>query len=435
MRPPVGAPRSAWTSGAGPRYGPAVAPVADSLADPVADPFAPARLGPLTLRNRVIKAATFEGCTPQRLVTDELIAFHRRVAAGGVGMSTVAYCAVSPEGGTDGRQIVLRDEAVPGLRRLTDAIHAEGAAAAAQLGHAGPVANPAGTSLPSLAPTRMFSPLRLRFTRAATADDIARITADFVRGARVAVEGGFDALELHLGHNYLLSAFLSPKLNTRTDRWGGSLENRARFPRQVVRAIRDAVGAGVAVTAKLNMADGVPGGLWLDESVTVARWLEADGALDALELTGGSSLANPMYLFRGEAPIREMAAVMPPAVRLAFRAVAGRMMPEYPFEEAFFLPYARQFRAALRMPLILLGGINRRDTIHRALAEGFAFVAMARALLREPDLIARMQAGRAAESLCIHCNKCMPTIYSGTRCVLVGPDVAPTAPASPPPAS
>jgi 2,4-dienoyl-CoA reductase-like NADH-dependent reductase (Old Yellow Enzyme family) len=384
-----------------------------------AEPFAPAKLGPVTLRNRIIKAATFEGLTPQRLVTDDLIRFHRAVAAGGVAMSTVAYCAVSPEGGTDGRQILLREEALPGLRRLTDAIHAEGAAAAAQLGHAGPVANPAGTALPTLAPSRTFSPLRLRFTRALSADDIARITDDFARAARIAVDGGFDALEIHLGHNYLLSAFLSPKLNRRVDRWGGSLENRARFPRQVVRAVREAAGGRVAVTAKLNMADGVPGGLWLDESLAFARLLEEDGALDALELTGGSSLANPMYLFRGEAPIREMAAVMPPAVRLMFRAVAWRMMPEYPFEEAFFLPYARQFRAALRMPLIRLGGINRLDTVERALGEGFAFVAMARALLREPDLVARMQAGSARESLCIHCNKCMPTIYSGTRCVLV----------------
>jgi 2,4-dienoyl-CoA reductase-like NADH-dependent reductase (Old Yellow Enzyme family) len=396
------------------------------------EPFSPARLGPLTLRNCTVKAATFEGLTPQRLVTDELVAFHRRVAAGGVGMSTVAYCAVSPEGGTDGRQILLRDQAVAGLRRLTDAIHAEGAAAAAQLGHAGPVANPAGTALPSLSPSRMFSPLRMRFTRAVTADDIARITADFARSARVAVAGGFDALEIHLGHNYLLSAFLSPKLNTRTDGWGGCLENRARFPRQVVRAVRDAVGDRVAVTAKLNMADGVPGGFWLDESLAFARLLERDGALDALELTGGSSLANPMYLFRGEAPIREMAAVMPPPVRLMFRAVARRMMPEYPFEEAFFLPYARQFRAALKLPLILLGGITRLDTVERALAEGFSLVAMARALLREPDLIGRMRSGAATESLCVHCNKCVPTIYSGTRCVLVPPATAEQPPADRP---
>lgn len=387
---------------------------------PAPDPFAPATLGPLRLRNRIIKAATFEGRTRDQVVTEELIRFHRRFAAGGVGLCTVAYCAVSPDGGTDGHQIVLRDTAIPGLRRLTDAIHAEGAAAAAQLGHAGPVANPPQKRVPILAPSRSLSPLRLRFTHALTADDIARVTAEFARGAQVAVEGGFDAVEIHLGHNYLLSAFLSPKLNRRTDQWGGGLENRARFPRQVVRAVREAVGGRVAVTAKINMADGVPGGLWLEDSLAFAHLLEQDGALDALELTGGSSLANPMYLFRGEAPIEEMAAVMPsPAVRLMFRIVAPRMMPAYPFEEAFFLPYARQFRAALRTPLILLGGITRRDTIERAMAEGFEFVAMARALLREPDLIARMQAGTARESLCVHCNKCMPTIFTRTHCVLV----------------
>jgi 2,4-dienoyl-CoA reductase-like NADH-dependent reductase (Old Yellow Enzyme family) len=173
------------------------------------------------------------------------------------------------------------------------------------------------------------------------------------------------------------------------------------------------------VTAKLNMADGVPGGLWLDDSVQVARLLEADGALDALTLTGGSSLANPMYLFRGEAPRQEFAATLPRALRLGFRVMGRRFMPDYPFEEAFFLPYARQFRAALDMPLVLLGGVNELSTVEQALAEGFSFVAMARALLREPDLVSKMEAGTSGASLCIHCNKCMPTIYSGTRCVLV----------------
>ena len=383
--------------------------------------FAPATLGPVTLRNRVIKAATFEGRTRKQVVTDELIEFHRRFAAGGVGMSTVAYCAVSPEGSTDGRTIVLRPEAVPGLRRLTDAIHEEGAAASAQIGHAGPVASPRATGHPALGPTRIFVPLAMRRTKAVTEADIERITAQFADGARLAVEAGFDAVEIHLGHNYLLSAFLSPKLNTRDDQWGGSVENRSRFPRRVVRAVREAVGSSVAVLAKLNMADGVPGGLWLDESVQVAKLLEDDGCLDALELTGGSSLANPMYLFRGEAPVEEMAATMPRYVRPGFRLMSARFMPAYPFEEAYFLPYARQFRAELEMPLVLLGGITRLETMEQALAEGFSFVAMARALLREPDLLLRMQQGKADESLCVHCNKCMPTIYRGTRCVLVAP--------------
>jgi 2,4-dienoyl-CoA reductase-like NADH-dependent reductase (Old Yellow Enzyme family) len=387
---------------------------------PGARPFETAQLGPITLRNRIVKAATFEGRSPRRVVTDDLIEFHRRFAAGGVGMTTVAYCAVTRAGSTDGHQLTLDNpEIVPGLRDLTDAIHSEGAAASAQLGHAGPVANPAGTKHPSIAPSRVFSPLGMRRTQEATSDELASITRQFAHGARVLVDGGFDAIEIHLGHNYLLSAFLSPKLNRRRDAFGGDLEHRARFPREVVRAVRDSAGDRVAVTAKLNMADGVEDGLWLDESIQVAQWLEADGALDALTLTGGSSFENPMYLFRGDAPIQEMAATFPRALRPGFKLLAGRFFRTYPFEEAYFLPYARQFRAALQMPLVLLGGIDRLSTVERALAEGFELVQMARALLREPDLVQRMQQDADYESLCVHCNKCMPTIYRGTRCVLV----------------
>src|SRR5205085_3356055 len=375
----------------------------------VPDPFAPAQLGPVTLRNRVVKAATFEGATREHVVTDRLIEFHRRVAAGGVGMTTVAYCAVSPDGCGTPNEIILSQEAVPGLQKLADVVHGEGAAVAAQIGHAGAVA--AATGHRGLSPSPVFSPLAMKRTRAVTPEDIARITQDFGRAARIVADGGFDAVEVHLGHGYLPSEFLSPKLNRRTDQWGGSLENRARFPRAIVRGVRDAVGDRLAVTAKLNMTDGVPGGLWVDESIEVARMLEADGALDAIELTGGSSLQNPMYLFRGEAPVREMAATMPGVLGLGFRLFGRRFLPEYPFEEAYFLPYARQFREALQMPLILLGGINRLETVHRAMAEGFEFVAMGRALLREPDLVDKLASGASVEGLCIHCNKCMPTIY------------------------
>ncbi len=386
------------------------------------DPLAEARLGPVTLRNRIIKAATFEGVTPDALVTPELVEYHRVVAAGGVGMSTVAYLAVAPEGRTHAECIWLRPEAVAGLRRLTDAIHDEGAAASAQIGHAGPVANSRSNKAPSVAPTRRFNPLAMRMIRAATDADIARITNDFARAARLAAGSGFDAIEIHLGHNYLLSAFLSPGLNKRTDRWGGSLENRARFGRQAVQAVRAAVGDRLAVIAKINMNDGMPGGLKDDESLEVARMLQADGALDALELTGGSSFGNPMYLFRGEAPREEFAATLPQPARLGFKLAGAKLMPDYPFEEAYFLPKARRFLEALDIPLLLLGGINRLDTVRSAVDEGFAFVAMARALLRQPDLVNRWQAGTADAGNCIHCNRCMPTIYSGTRCVLDHPE-------------
>ncbi|MFJ9677465.1 NADH:flavin oxidoreductase [Streptomyces sp. NPDC101194] len=392
------------------------------------DPFAPARLGPLTLRNRVIKSATFEGVTPEGLVTDELIAYHRRPAAGGVGMTTVAYCAVSPEGRTERHQIWMRPEAVPGLRRLTDAVHREGAAVSAQIGHAGPVADARSNRLPALAPGRFLSPLGMRMTRAATAEDIARVIRAHAAAARIAVESGFDAVEMHFGHNYLASSFLSRRLNHRDDAYGGSLANRAEVALGIARAVRDEVGDTIAVTAKLNMDDGVPGGFWLDESLQVARRLQEEGTVDALELTAGSSLLNPMYLFRGEAPLSEFAAVFPRPMRLGIRLAGRRFLHAYPYEEAFLLPSARQFRAALSLPLILLGGITRRATVERAMAEGFEYVAMARALLREPDLVNRMAEDRDVRSLCIHCNKCMPTIYTGTHCPLVGPLAGPPAP-------
>jgi 2,4-dienoyl-CoA reductase-like NADH-dependent reductase (Old Yellow Enzyme family) len=255
--------------------------------------------------------------------------------------------------------------------------------------------------------------------RGATTAQLARVVDDFRRATRVAIASGFDAVEVHLGHGYLLSSFLSPNLNRRSDRYGGDLEGRSRFPREVVRAVREEAGDRLAVLAKLNMADGVPGGLWLDEAVEVARMLEADGALDAIELSGGSSFLNAMYFFRGEVPLRDIAATRPTATRPFVRIVGPRLFPSYPFEEAFFLPYARQVRAAVGLPLVLLGGVNRLDTVQRGLDEGFELVAMARALLRQPDLVERMRTGTATEGLCVHCNKCTPTIYSGTRCVLV----------------
>jgi 2,4-dienoyl-CoA reductase-like NADH-dependent reductase (Old Yellow Enzyme family) len=387
--------------------------------------FAPARLGPLTLRNRIVKAATFEGVMPKGAVSEDLIAFHRRVAAGGAALTTVAYCAVSPGGRVQRHTLVMRDEIVPDLQRLTDAVHAEGALASAQIGHAGLVANVRSNGVPTLAPTTRFSAPAMARVKAATREQLDEVVEQFQQAALVAERAGFDAVEVHLGHNYLLSSFLSPNLNKRTDDLGGSLENRARYPRQVVAAVKEAVGDRMAVLAKLNMADGVDKGLWVDESLRVAQWLEADGHLDAIELTGGSSLLNGMYFFRGDVPMDEFIAAQPKVVGLGLRVMGHRIFPELPYEEGFFLPMARQFRAELKMPLVLLGGINHRATIDQAMAEGFDFVAMARALLREPGLPNRLAADEAGTGLCIHCNKCLPTIYSGTRCVLVDdPDAA-----------
>lgn len=385
------------------------------------DVFNPAKLGPLTLRNRVIKAATFEARTPDALVTDDLIEYHRLPAAGGVAMTTVAYCAVSPGGRTGGNQIWMRPHAVPGLRRLTEAIHAEGAAISAQIGHAGPVADARSNQATALAPVRFFNPIAMRFAQKATREDIDDVLAAHAHAARLAVDAGFDAVEIHLGHNYLASAFLSPLLNRRDDEFGGSLQNRAKVARGLVMAVRRAVRQQVAVTAKLNMTDGIRGGITVDEALTTARWLQDDGGLDAIELTAGSSLVNPMYLFRGDAPVKEFAAAFKPPLRWGIRMTGHTFFREYPYRDAYLLREARLFRAELTIPLILLGGITNRTTMDLAMAEGFEFVAMARALLAEPDLVNRIAAeGSQVRSACTHCNQCMATIYRRTHCVVTG---------------
>lgn len=384
------------------------------------DPFGPARLGPLDLRNRILKAATFEGRSPGHLVSDSLIDFHRRIAAGGAAMTTVSYIAVSRDGMGAPNEIYIHDAAADGLARIAAAVHAEGARISAQLGHAGAVGTIRKRYLGPSA-TRTIAGTRVQPISAA---EIGDVVGQFAAGARMLADAGFDAIELHFGHHYLISAFLSPRWNKRTDDYGGSTQNRARFARRVLRAVRDEVGPGLAVTAKLNMADGVRGGLQPAESVQIARMLEAEQALDALELSGGGSQLNQMYMFRGDPPRKEFAAALSGVQRLGFQ-VAGRVLfRRYQYEECYFLPMAREFRAALSVPLILLGGISTLDSIRRAMAEGFEFVALGRALLREPDLVARMQAGTATAGTCVHCNKCVPSIYTGTRCVLDQPDPA-----------
>ena len=294
-------------------------------------------------------------------MTDAVIDFHRRIGAGGAAMSTVAYLAVSPEGRTDRHCLYVHDDILPDLRRLTDAVHETGAAAAAQLGHAGPVANPKSNRAPSLAPSRRHEPARdhePRHHRTRYRPCDRRLRA--CRGALV-VDAGFDSIEIHMGHNYLLSVFLSPKLNRR--QWGGSVENRARFARHVVRAVRDAVDdrARDACDRQAQHGRRCP-------RRVVARRQHRSGPTARVrrgarrnhahrwQLTGQPHVPVP-----GRRPAQEFAATLPLAARLGFR-LGRRFMPDYPFEEAFFLPYARQFRAAVHLPLVLLGGINELDT-------------------------------------------------------------------------
>ena len=383
------------------------------------NPLGPAQLGPVTLRNRVIKAATSEGRSPRGLVTEDLIDFHVAFARGGVGMTTVAYCCVSPEATSAPGQIVMSAAALPGLRRLTEAVHTAGAAISAQLGHAGVVAHKKLTGVTPVAPSRFINPASMAYCREITRDEIRSVVDQFGNAAGVAVEAGFDAVELHFGHLYLPSSFLSPLINRRNDEYGGDIDDRSRFVRDIAHRVRDVVGDRIAVIAKLDMDDGLPGSIWIDEALRTAQLLDADETLDALELTQGSSVFKPMYLFRGDVPVREFATVMPPAMRLPLRLAGKWAMGAYPYEDLYMLPAARQFVPVMRnTELILLGGITDRRHLDTAIREGFSFMAMGRALLREPDLVNKMIADPGVRSRCTHNNKCMVTVFQRTHCVL-----------------
>ncbi len=386
---------------------------------PALQPF---RLGSLELRNRIIKAATFETRADAGLVTDALVDWHRRFAAGGVAMSTLSYCSVSSDGRTFRDQVWMREEALPGLARFAAAMHAEGAAAAVQLGHAGWFADPRATGTRPLGPSATFSPHARARSRAMTEADLDRVEADFVRAAELAVAAGIDGIEVHLGHGYLLSQFLCPFNNRRRDAWGGSPAARARYPRRVMAAVHRAVGGRAAVWAKLNMEDGFRGGMTLDEGLEVARLLAADASVDALQLTGGHTARSPMFLMRGDSPMGEFFAQDPSLVRRTMMGMIVRLLiRDWPFSEAWFLESARRFRQAVDLPLMLLGGLTRSQSLATGLAEGFELLAIGRALLAEPDLVRRLEAGAWTASPCTHCNQCVARVgHAPTDCVLQG---------------
>lgn len=397
------------------------------------DVFEPAPLGPLRLRNRVIKAATYEGMSPGGIASDALVDFHRGLAAGGVGLTTVAYCAVSEAGRTFRDQLFLRPESRAVLSRLTRAVHDEGSAVSLQLGHAGMFSKVRGSKGAPRGASRAINAYGisagLPIARAMDEDDIEGVIEDFARAAEIAAELSFDAVELHLGHGYLLSQFLSPASNRRTDAWGGSLENRLRLPLAVIERVRARVGRDVAILVKTNLSDGFSGGLEIDEAVEIARAIEESGNADAIVPSGGFTSKTPFYLLRGGRPLSRMADVQSDLLAsLAMRVIGGAIIDRYEFEENFFQPLAKQVRAAVKMPIGLLGGLVSREGFERARAEGFDFVVLGRALIADPDLVLRMQRGEIDRTRCDACNLCVAEMDDGgVRCVLDGPRAQPAA--------
>lgn len=327
-------------------------------------------------------------------------------------MTTVAYAAVTRSGLSFDRQLWMRPEIIPGLRRLTDAVHAEGAAAGIQLGHCGNMSHKSICGCTPVGASGGFNLYSPTFVRGLRADELPELARAYGRSVNLAREAGFDAVEIHAGHGYLISQFLSPATNHRKDECGGSLQNRMRFMDMVLEEVMKAAGNDMAVLVKMNMRDGFRGGMEMDETMQVARRLEQSG-VHGLVLSGGFVSKAPMYVMRGEMPIRSMTHYMTCWwLKYGVRMVGKWMIPAVPFKEAYFLEDALKFRAELKMPLIYVGGLVSRSKIDEVLNEGFDAVQMARALLNEPGFVNRMREEEDARCNCKHSNYCIARMYS-----------------------
>ena len=249
--------------------------------------------------------------------------------------------------------------------------------------------------------------------RAMRHDEIRQVAADFGRAVHTACDAGFDCVEVHAGHGYLISQFLSPYTNRRRDEFGGSLDNRMRFLRMCMDEVMEAAARRkMAVLVKHNMEDGFRGGIEIPESIEIARTIESYG-VDGIVLSSGFVSKAPMAVMRGIIPLYTMSYYMQWWLRIFVRLFGRFMIRQYPFEECFFLDNARKFRAALKGPLVYVGGLVSREGIERVLDSGFELVQMARALVNDPAFVDKLREGdMTTRSACDHRNYCIARMYS-----------------------
>ena len=380
--------------------------------------FTPGEIGHLRLRNRIIKAGCFEGMCQEGSCSDRLIDYHRAVARGGAAMTTVAYCSVAQEGRAYGHEMWMREEILPDLRRLTDEVHKEGAAVSIQLGHCGYFASRADTGYQPYGASRKFNLFRLSFPQVMSGDDINTVIDSFTNAAIMAQRAGFDAIEIHSGHGYLLSQFLSPYTNRRKDMYGGSAEYRMRFPAEVVKRVREMVGPDYPVLVKMNSTDGIKGGLEIEDAIAIARRFEAEGA-SALVPSCGFTSKTPLMMLRGNVPTMEMVAVQKSWLKKIGLLLFGRFMVQhYQYEDLFLMQDALKILEAVKIPVVLIGGICSVENLNTAMQAGFEFVEVGRAIIKDPDIVNKWRKGEVLASDCDHCNRCIAEMdRGGVDCV------------------
>ena len=378
--------------------------------------FTPYKLGPVTLRNRTIRSAAFESMGKDFGPTQKLKDYHVSVARGGIGMTTLAYASINRSGVSFNSQLWLRPESVPALRDITDAIHAEGAAAGIQIGHCGNMTHWSTAGCFPVSASNGFNLYSPTFHRRLRRDEIVEMARDFGRAVETAHEAGFDSVEVHAGHGYLISQFLSPYTNHRRDEFGGSLANRMRFMDMCLEEVMQAAArCRMAVLVKHNMEDGFRGGIEVPESIEIAKRIESFG-VDGIVLSSGFVSRAPMAVMRGRIPTKTMGYYMPWKMwpqKIVVSLFGQWMIKQYDFEECFFLENAKRFRRELKCPLVYVGGLVSRRGVERVLDEGFELVQMARALVNDPAFVNRMREGDInTRSGCDHKDYCIARMYS-----------------------
>ena len=379
--------------------------------------FTPFRLGPVTLRNRFIRSAAFENMCKDNAPTQALYDYHVSVARGGVAMTTVAYCAVDLSGVSFNGQLYVRDEILPELRRLTDGIHAEGAKASIQLGHCGNMTHFYTCHCMPVSASNGFNLYSPTLHRRLKKDEIRRLVKKFGEAVDFCREAGFDCVEIHAGHAYLLSQFISPRTNRRRDEYGGSFENRVRFLNEVLDEVMTHAKDDMAVVVKTNMWDDCRGGSDLEEGLKVAKEI-ARHKVHGIVLSGGTVSASPMTILGGAMPIRTLAHYMPTKtfwwLKAALLSGAGRLMiPTVPFRELYFMEKAKLFQREITdVPLIYVGGVQSGANCQRIMDEGFELFQIAHVLIKDPDFVRHVRENPLYHAGCGRSNYCVGRMYT-----------------------
>ncbi len=380
--------------------------------------FTPFQLGPITLRNRIIRSAAFENMCRNNRPTQQLQDYHVSVARGGVGMTTVAYCAVDLSGVSFDGQLYVRDEILPDMRKLTDAIHAEGAKASIQLGHCGNMTHFYSCHCMPVSASNGFNLYSPTIHRRLKRSEIHELVRKFGEAVDFSRKAGFDCVEIHAGHAYLISQFLAKRTNRRRDEYGGSFENRVRFLNEVLDEVMLHAGNDMAVIVKTNMWDDCRGGITLEEGIRVAKEI-AKHKVHGIVLSGGTVSASPMTILGGAMPINTLAHYMPMKsfwwlkAALHLPGVGHFMIPTKPFHELYFMEKAKIFQQQITdVPLIYVGGVQSGDNCQTIIDEGFPLFQIAHVLIKDPDFVKHVQQNPHYHAGCRRSNYCVGRMYT-----------------------